>query len=245
MNDTSPPQNTHLLPRLYIKEALGVGAVISLSDESAHYLRHVLRQDDGAMLRLFNAANGEFLGRLECVGKKAASAHILKVLRAPKPIARRVHILFSPLKKDKMDFLIEKAVELGATDLHPVLFQRSIVREVKEERLQAQIINAAEQCERLDIPVLHPLTPLARLAYGWDALVPILAAMERRDYPRLAQELSKIEASVAYLVGPEGGIASEEMEQLLNIKYVRPVSLGGRILRAETAVLFGLSIINA
>ncbi|MEK7801509.1 MAG: RsmE family RNA methyltransferase [Pseudomonadota bacterium] len=245
MNDISAsPNNTHLLPRLYIEESLGVGGVVPLSDESAHYLRHVLRQEDGALLRLFNAAQGEFLGRLDYVGKRAAQARIFSVLRAPEKTFRRVHALFSPLKKDKMDFLIEKAVELGVTDLHPLVFQRSIVRDVKEERLHAQIINAAEQCERLDIPVLHHLTPLTQLLRNWEMSVSILAAMERRDFPSLIQESSKIDDSIAYLVGPEGGLTDEEMTQLLNIKSVRPVSLGPRILRAETAVLFGLSIIN-
>ena len=144
-----------------------------------------------------------------------------------------------------MDILVEKAVELGVTDLQPVVFQRSIVREIKTERITAQITESAEQCERLDMPVLHPLADLRSKMQQWSKDIPIYAAVERGDYPHLCVAVSTSQGKdCAYLVGPEGGVTTEETALLLNIKSVRPVSLGQRILRAETAALYGLSLLD-
>ena len=235
----------HSLPRLYVVGDFVLNQTFLLSDAHAHYLRHVLRRGDASMLRVFNPEQGEFLTRLKHVGKKEVGVTVLEMLRPAAAHLRHIHLFFAPLKKDKMDFLIEKAVELGVTDLHPVLFQRGIVREVKVERINAQIIEAAEQCERMDIPVLHPLLPLLKVAQHWDASLPLLAALERGDYPCMSEVVVGCESDIGYLVGPEGGITPEEVLQLLNIKSIHLVSLGARILRAETAALYGLSLLDA
>lgn len=235
----------HLLPRLYVAARLAVGQAAPLTDDQAHYLRHVLRRDDGSMLRIFHPQHGEFLAKLVHEGKKAAHCVPQSVQRPAASVIRRRHLLFSPLKKDKMDMLVEKAVELGVTDLHPVLFQRSIVREVKPERITAQVIEAAEQCERLDIPALHPLIDLRSKMQRWDTAIPVYAAIERGDYPLLgAVATNTISRDCGFLVGPEGGITPEEITTLLNIKSIVPISLGPRILRAETAALYGLSVLQ-
>lgn len=236
----------YLLPRLYISKGLVLAQAAPLTDDQAHYLRHVLRREDGSMLRVFHPQQGEFLAKLVFDGKKAAQCVPQTLLRPAAPVTVRRHLLFSPLKKDKMDILIEKAVELGATDLHPVLFQRSIVREVKIERITAQITESAEQCERLDMPVLHPLADLRSKMQQWSHDVPVYAAIERGEYPFLANvAAASISRDCGFLVGPEGGITTEETNILLNIKSVVPISLGPRVLRAETAALYGLSLLQA
>lgn len=235
----------HLLPRLYIAVGLMLDQAAPLTDDQSHYLRHVLRREDGSLLRVFHTQHGEFLAKLVFDGKKAAYCVPQALLRPAAPVTVRRHLLFSPLKKDKMDILIEKAVELGATDLHPVVFQRSIVREVKTERIAAQITEATEQCERLDMPVLHPLAELRSKMQQWSRDVPVYAAIERGDYPPLAVVAASSTArGCGFLVGPEGGITAEETNMLLNIKSISSVSLGPRILRAETAALYGLSLLQ-
>jgi 16S rRNA (uracil1498-N3)-methyltransferase len=122
-----------------------------------------------------------------------------------------------------MEFLIEKAVELGATDLHPILGARSIVRDVNEARVSAQIREAAEQCERLDLPRLHSLLPLEKFCAGWLQQIPLFAALERGDYPALTPGIVE---EKGILIGPEGGFTEEERVFLASQSFVRPVSLG-------------------
>ena len=227
----------HHLPRLYFPLALKAGDVVLLPEGQSHYLKNVLRRAEGDGLRLFNAVHGEWVARIGFQGKKAVSAAIESQSRAPFAASAEVHLFYSPIKKDRNDLLIEKAVELGATHLHPVLFQRTIVREVKPDRIESQMIEAAEQCERLDVPALLPLLDLKKAMAGWDASLPLFAAIERMD----ATALKPYTGSCGYLVGPEGGIAPEEVEFLCSKSFVKPVTLGPRILRAETAAFYGLS----
>lgn len=136
-----------------------------------------------------------------------------------------------------MDWLIEKAVELGATDFHPVLTQNTETRKINEERMQKQIFEAAEQCERLEIPALHPLETLELFLQNWPENVPVLACLERFDAPPLSNGMSK-HTDICLLIGPEGGFTSEEKEKISE-KAV-PVSLGETILRCETAAIKAL-----
>lgn len=230
-------KHTHYAPRLYFPLALKTGDVVLLPEGQSHYLKNVLRRLEGDDVRLFNAADGEWVGKIGFQGKKAVSVSVETQIRQPFVAGAEIHLFFSPIKKDRNDLLIEKAVELGATHLHPVLFQRTIIRDMKPERIEAQIIEAAEQCERMDIPVLCPLLDLKKAFAGWDSDMPIFAAIERRE----AELLKPVSGSCGYLVGPEGGIAPEEVEFLCSKSFVRPVTLGERILRAETAVFYGLS----
>lgn len=231
-------------PRLYLDAGLVQGADIPLSAPHAHYLRNVVRCDAGDSLRLFNPSDGEWAATLLFPDKKSVSVRIGGRLRPPVTEARRVHLFFAPIRKERMDFLVEKSVELGATDLHPVLTHRTGVRQINADRMRQQMIEAAEQCERLDIPALHPLCPLkdvlrifAAEGFGRDAT--LYAALERHDGAVPISSGSGQE-DIFYLVGPEGGFDDEEKEELSRLSFMRPVSLGERILRAETAALYGL-----
>ncbi len=222
---------------------LKLGGDIILPEEQSHYLKNVLRREVGDYIRLFNQEDGEWVGSITALQKKHIIIHIDKQSRLPQILSHEIHLIFSPLKKDRMDMLIEKSVELGVTHLHPVLFARSIVREIKSERVKAQIIEAAEQCERLSIPHLAPLKEFKKGLNEWNTDIPLFAAIERTDVIKLSDVTPKSD-KMALCIGPEGGITPEEIEILGTKKYVTPVSLGDNILRAETAVFYGVSVLS-
>lgn len=234
------------LPRLLlcfpIKED---GGEVCLPDDQAHYLRTVLRRPDGANLRVFYPESGEFLAQIKWVGKKGVSILLLRQIRPPFTAPFHLHLVFPLLKKDRLDFLIEKAVELGVTDLHPVTTQHSVNRDLNFERVVAQIKEATEQCERLDIPLLSPIVPLFQFLETWEKAIPLYAALERQDVVSLKDIYPSVSGDRGFLVGPEGGFSAEEASLLQSRKFVIPVGLGPRILRTETAALYGLSLLNA
>lgn len=231
-------------PRLFYPLPLYEGNVIALPEGQSHYLKNVLRKDVGDSIRLFNQDNGEWVGKIESIGKKLISITIETQIKPSKFDIREIHLFFSPIKKDRNDMLIEKAVELGVTHFHPVLFARSIVRDLKPERIQAQMIEAAEQSERLSIPTLLPLKNFREALTGWDKNIPLFAAIERMDTPNLSQMALKTEKA-GLCIGPEGGITPEEAEMLSSKTFTNPVSLGENILRVETAVFYGVSILSS
>lgn len=230
-------------PRLWCgAAALSTGTEHALDDGQAHHLRQVLRLPDGAVVRAFSAQSGEYAARLRHQGKKGASVAIEQALRAPKA-ADDIWLIASPLKKDALDFMVEKASELGAARFLPVLCDHTAVHRLNAERLTAQAIDAAEQCERLDVMEIAELQDLARLLAQWPAGRVLYAALERRDaMPFLLALEAAPAAPAAVLVGPEGGFSDAEKEHLLGLDFVRVVSLGDNILRAETAALAGLAL---
>ncbi|MCB1681179.1 MAG: 16S rRNA (uracil(1498)-N(3))-methyltransferase [Alphaproteobacteria bacterium] len=225
-------------PRLYLNEEFSEGAVLPLSDAQGHYLKNVLRLTAGRRVRIFNGKDGEWLAEIAFLDKKRSSVALLEIIK-PQPVnGWRVRLLFSPIKKQRMDVLIEKAVELGVTDFYPVLTTRTENRSLKDERIALQIIEAAEQCERLDLPVLHPALSLAGLLNTWEG-PRVLACLERAEASALPK--IRLEKDCAFLIGPEGGFDPEEIESLSASAKIQAVSLGETILRAETAALFCLS----
>jgi len=222
----------HKYPRLFVVDDLNDGQIVTLDKNQSHYLTNVMRKKVGDFIRLFNSRDGEFLCAIDTISKKFATLRIDKKLRIYPPHLRRIHLFFAPLKKKRMDFVIEKCSELGVTDFHPIVTERTEVRSLKTERVEAQIIEACEQSERLDIPTLHHITPLATKITQWDE-TPIYAAIERHDAPPL-WDISLPE-NAAFLIGPVGGFTQAEREMLINAQHIHPVSLGQNILRAETA----------
>lgn len=231
------------LPRLYVDAPLDKDARVALSADQAHYLRNVLRREAGAQIRLFNGKDGEWRGALETPGKRDAAVLLTDQLRQQPAQTRAIHLLFAPIKKTPMEFLVEKAVELGATDLHPVITARTENRNLNESRLRAQIFEAAEQCERLMIPALHTPAPLFDALKKWDEVRPLLACLERAENAPYISEIMPA-GPLGILIGPEGGFTPEERERLLALSFVKPVSLGESVLRAETAALKALSLIR-
>lgn len=229
-------------PRLYFEGELRQGMSIPLPEQPSHYLKNVMRREIGDKIRLFNQASGEFLCTISDILKKNCIVTCDEQIREPRINPNTRHLYFSPLKKDKMDFLTEKAVELGVTHLHPVLFERSVIRDIKEDRIKSQIIEASEQCERLDIPNLLPLQKLDQLLKKHPDACPLYAAIERQESIKLLHEIHIFPSHCALLIGPEGGLTNEEIAMLQKHSFITPVTFGDRILRAETAALYGLSL---
>lgn len=233
------------LPRLFVDAPLGSGVDITLSADQAHYFKTVLRRQDGDFIRLFNGKDGEWLCALSALGKKDGHATPQRQLKSQPAPAPATHLFFAPIKKARMDWLVEKAIELGATDLHPVVTQNTEVREVNDKRLRQQMFEAAEQCERLDLPVLHDAIKLYDLPKRLPAGASLLACLERGETLAIDTLLSALpdDQAVAVLIGPEGGFTAAEAEWIGKQHGWRAASLGPRILRCETAVCVALTAI--
>lgn len=229
------------LPRLYVEADLSLGADIPLSAEQAHYFKTVLRRQDGDKIRIFNGRDGEWLCALDRLGKKSGYAVAREQLKAQPDPGQGVHLYFAPIKKSRMDWLVEKAVELGATDLHPVITQNTEIRDIRTERVAQQIAEAAEQCERLDQPRLHDPIKLHDIPGTLAPDTLFLAAIERGPTTPIHQAINT-KHKIAVLIGPEGGFTTAEIEWITD-QATTPVSLGPRILRCETAVCVALTAI--
>lgn len=214
---------------------------LHLNEGQSHYLRNVMRRNEGDHLRVFNGSDGEYLAEIQSLSKKSCKIVLLECLKEQKSENNgKTALIFAPLAKNRMDFVIEKGVELGVTDFYPVLTHRTEHRQLKDARLNAQIIEAAEQSERLTLPILHALTPLEKLVAGWDQSPCIQWGCERNQVQR--QPLGACtDTDQAFLIGPVGGFDAQEVAYLSAQPCVQPIHLGAAILRAETASLFCLA----
>lgn len=227
--------------RVYTNQSLGEGLSLSLEGDVHHYLRNVMRVAAGQAVRIFNGRDGEFVARIEKIDKRQIETTLENRVREQRHPAHKLHLLFAPIKKERMDWIIEKAVELGATDLHPVLTQNTDMRKINAERIEAQIIEAAEQCERMDIPTLREIEDLGDKLERWPGEIPLLAAIERMGIESVPRG---VDYECGLLIGPSGGFTAEERQELVSRGFVRPVSLGKNILRSETAVAAALAIMT-
>lgn len=225
------------LPRIFKDHNLQHAEILDLASDQAHYFNNVLRSQNGTKIRVFNGHQGEWLGELTNLTKKSGQIEILSQLKPQPEQKHERHLIFAPFKKNRMDFMIEKVVELGVTDLHPVLTQNTEVRKINEDRVKKQILEAAEQCERFFIPTLHTLEPLNTKLDTWSKF-PIYACLERFDAPSITQFPLKTE-DCGILIGPEGGFTQSEKEIIA--PKTQPVSLGETVFRVETAAILGLA----
>ncbi|MDE1152269.1 MAG: 16S rRNA (uracil(1498)-N(3))-methyltransferase [Micavibrio sp.] len=236
------------LLRLYLPvEHFSVDENHALSDGQHHYLKNVMRAEAGEKLRVFNGRDGEWLAEVIELSKKKAIVTLLEKIAEQKS-SPDVFILASPVKKEAFDFMVEKASELGAAVFQPITCQHTVVHRVNAERMAAQAAEAAEQCERLDVMAIAPLMPLNDLLASWPrnpALKDrtLLFCQERGAAAPLADVVMGLPkgAKLALLIGPEGGFSETEVEKLLACGFVESVSLGPRILKAETALISALA----
>ncbi len=222
---------------------MAAGAEVPATANQAHYLGNVMRRGPGEPVRLFNGRDGEWTAEIVSVRKDKAVFRALALQRpqAPEPELR---LLVAAVKRDAMDLVAEKATELGASVIQPVFTRRSIAERVNVARLAAIAREAAEQCERLSVPVVAEAKPLHAVLDAWDG-APLLVAAERAGAPPLAKAVQAARAPLAWLVGPEGGFERAELDDLLRRAFVSPVGLGPRILRTETAAIAGLAALQA
>jgi 16S rRNA (uracil1498-N3)-methyltransferase len=237
---TSPPK-----ARLYLTYDLTAGAAIILAEPQAHYLKNVLRLESGSMVALFNGRDGEWAAQIERFAKRTVTVTLTKQ-RRPQEAEPDLWLLFAPLKRVRIDFLVEKATELGVSHLSPVVTRRTVAERVNLERLRAHAIEAAEQTERLSVPILAEPAPLDQIIARWPAGRRLLLCDESGAAPPIAAALQQSRGEAwAVLVGPEGGFAETELDALRKLAFVSPVGLGPRVLRADTAALAALAVLQA
>jgi 16S rRNA (uracil1498-N3)-methyltransferase len=231
--------------RLYVDADLSPGARVALREDQAHYLVNVLRLNAGARVLVFNGRDGEWQAELTDVKKRSASLAIANQTR-PQTHGPDIDYLFAPLKRSRLDYMVQKAVEMGVARLRPVLTQRTIAERVNLERMRANAIEAAEQCGVLHIPdVLEP-AKLGTVLVNWDVTRTLLFCDEAAEAKNPLEALGGVPAGpLALLIGPEGGFDDREREALLAKAFVRPISLGPRIMRADTAAVAALALVNA
>jgi 16S rRNA (uracil1498-N3)-methyltransferase len=232
--------------RLHIPERLAAGATPALGPAAAHRLRDVLRLAPGAAVAGFNAADGEWLCRLSLLDRGRAGLVAERQLRPPEP-SPDLWLLFAPIKRARLDWLVEKATELGAGALHPVTTERTGPQRLNRERLLALAVAAAEQSGRLSVPEILPLTPLDRALALWpEGRLLVVCDESGRGEPAAAALARLAEgAPAALLAGPEGGFTERELDGLGKLPIVTRIGLGPRVLRAETAALAALSVFQA
>ena len=227
--------------RLYLDQPLAPGQALALDEGQANYLFNVMRLGKEAAVKVFNGRDGEWLARVEHAAKRSGILRA-EVQSLPQVTPPDLWLIFAPIKKARCDFIVEKAVELGVARLCPVQTRYTNER-FREDKAQAHAIEAAEQCEATFVPPVDDLQPLERLLAGWNPARRILWADE--GLQGQAALLKAEPGPWAVLIGPEGGFSPEERASLRGRDFVTPVSLGPRILRADTAAVAALTLWQA
>lgn len=229
-----PPRS---LPRLYVDPPLSAGVAVGLDAGQANYLGNVLRLAEGGEVLLFDGVSGEWLARVVEVGKKRMILGVVEATR-PQESVPDLTLAFAPIKKGRIEFLIEKAVELGVARLEPVITRRTIVDKLNLERMRSHIVEAAEQCGRT---ALATIVEPVKLATWLKALDPARTLYFADETGGEAAVSSFAPGPATILIGPEGGFTPEEGEAIRVLPNVKAISLGPRILRAETAALAAIT----
>lgn len=232
--------------RLYVDHPLEAGASVVCEKDQAHYLLNVLRAKDGDELFVFNGRDGEWRANVELTGKRTCSLGIVEQTR-PQETGPDIHLLFAPLKRARLDYMMQKAAELGVAKLVPVLTQHTVPDRVNTDRMRANVIEAAEQCGILFVPDISEPVKLGALLEEWDGTRTLIFCDEGADISNPVASLATLKrgAPVAVLIGPEGGFSSDERNRLKALAFVHRVSLGPRVMRADTAATAALALVNA
>ena len=231
-------------PRLHLEAELSPAHDIPLSREQGHYLTHVLRLVPGDAVEVFNGQQGAWLAYVADAGKKAVSIRCERRLSDVTP-PPDIDYLFAPLKHARLDYMVQKATELGVRRLRPVMTARTIAERVNLERMKANAIEAAEQCNLVFVPEVLDPVPLAKAIADWDPARRLIFCDETAAQANPLQSLAAISTPAAVLVGPEGGFTDEERRLLRAQPFVTAISLGPRILRADTVAIAALAVVQA
>jgi 16S rRNA (uracil1498-N3)-methyltransferase len=226
--------------RLYVEADLAAGVTIDVTEGQAHYLGGVMRRAVGDPVHLFNGRDGEWVGRIASLSRGKASLAAETLVRA-QAAEVDLWLAFAVLKRDTTDLVVQKATELGVSALLPVFTERTNAERVNLNRLRAIAIEAAEQSERLTVPEIRPALPLHQILAAWPAGRPLFVALERAK----GQVLAPVSGPAGLLIGPEGGFGPRDQVVLDRSRLIHFVSLGPRILRAETAAIVGLALLQA
>jgi 16S rRNA (uracil1498-N3)-methyltransferase len=230
-------------PRLHIQDILSAAREIVLSREQAHYLTGVLRMAAGDAVRAFNGRDGEWLTYLATVTKKSVSLHCERLV-AEARLPPDIDYIFAPLKYARLDYMVQKATELGARRLRPVMTSRTVAERVNLDRMRANVIEAAEQCNLVHVPEVLEPEKLERILVTWEKGRSLVYCDETETALNPLESLKALKTPSAVLVGPEGGFTNEEKELLKSQSFVIPISLGPRIMRADTAAIAALTLVQ-
>lgn len=245
------------LIRLYCDIPLEIGSVVPLTSEQGHYLRSVMRQGEGDKIELFNGRDGAIEGVIRVLTKRQAHIELTSLLREQNTLLP-VRLFFAPIKRGPMEMIIQKGTELGATILQPVMTKRTTAKSINFQRLNTIAIEAAEQCERLSVPVLDEVTPLIDALKEWD--FPVFFADESGDdvtqdwggsmgraqpFLKALEGVEISQQGAGILIGPEGGFSPEERTMLRDHPQITPIGLGTHILRADTAAMSAMTLLQA
>lgn len=229
--------------RLHVDHPLGPGQAVPLTPDQAHYLFAVMREGVGTRVALFNGRDGEWTAEVTAAAKKGGALACLEQA-APQLNPPDLWLIFAPIKKERTDFIVEKAAELGCARIVPVQTEFTNSQRIRQDRLQAHALEAAEQCLGTYVPEVTDLVPLRRLISEWDPVRRILWADE--SLVGAAETLAGVAPGPwAILIGPEGGFSEGERRWLRGLPFVTPVSLGPRILRADTAACAAITLWQA
>lgn len=234
--------------RLFVaKDKLEQGINIDIFDNDFDYLVKVMRQKIGDEIAVFNGVDGEFIAKVIFIDKKSCKANLVKKIREQKK-SSNVTLAFAPVKNVRIDFVAEKACEMGVNKFQPIITQRTIVDKINEKRFLANIKEAAEQCERLDFPGLKPIMKLNSYLKTLNENQILILCDESGLAKKSSEVLSAIKPEpnqeIVIFIGPEGGFSQEEFEAFYKIKNLNPISLGERILRSDTAIIAAMALIN-
>jgi len=231
-------------PRLFVDEALQASGDVVLTREQGHYLAHVLRLVPGDAVEVFNGRDGAWLAYVTEVSKRAMAIRCerrISDVRSPPD----VDYLFAPLKHARLDYMVQKATELGVRRLRPVITSRTIAERVNLERMRANAIEAAEQCNLVFVPEVLVPQPLHKVIAAWEPGRHLVFCDETAKLPSPIASLQGLATPAAVLVGPEGGFTDEERLMLHSQAFVQAISLGPRILRADTVAIAALALVQA
>ena len=224
--------------RLFYRESLSLNLIATLDKSQSHYVSKVMRIKENEVLSLFNSS-GEWEAKILAISKSIVEFNVTKQLRQ-KENFKELWLAFSPIKSNYFNFMIQKATELGVTKFLPIIFDRTIVRKINKERLEKVIIEATEQSNRINVPVLEqPQNLKSFLKNDMDLIFTDLNASNKKI------DLKMITANpTCVIIGPEGDFSEQERQEILEFKGVQPIKINENILRSETAVISALSIIN-
>ncbi|EJF75338.1 16S rRNA (uracil(1498)-N(3))-methyltransferase [Bartonella alsatica] len=232
------------LKRLFIRQPLALNGEIKIEGAQASYLVSVLRMQEGAEILLFNGKDGEWLAKLITIKKKVVVAQLIRQERLQTSRSNLIYC-FAPLKSARLDYMVQKAVEMGVSTLQPVITHHTQITRINMARMEANVVEASEQCGILSLPECVSAVSLAELLANWDETRPLFFCDEAHKSHNPLHLLKKYEITMyGVLIGPEGGFSEKERNFLNKHSFVIPISLGPRILRADTAAVAALALLN-
>jgi 16S rRNA (uracil1498-N3)-methyltransferase len=239
------PRYAFTAPRLFVASDLAPGTTVACRSDQIHYLRNVLRLGPGDSILIFNGRDGEWQARIG-EARKTAMPLIAEQQLRPQGPAPDIDYLFAPLKRARLDYMVQKATEMGVARLRPVVTRRTTADRINIPRMRANVIEAAEQCGILRVPEVLDAEPLAAVITHWVGGRPLIFCDEDSDDPDPLAALARLQPGpLALLIGPEGGFDDSERSLITAQPFSLRLSLGPRILRADTAAVAALALVNA